>query len=84
MNQKQYMLLGGGLVAGWLAGWYFGKKQAVVPAGQLYPLPRETMIAAAHRGTPYVRVNLVQPGYTTPASRRASVRVIAGDGGSGR
>ena len=34
LNQKQYMLLGGGLLGGWLVGWYFGKKQgAAHPAG---------------------------------------------------
>ena len=38
MTQKHYALLGGGLLVGWLVGWYFGKKQgaAAHPAGQIF------------------------------------------------
>ena len=44
LTKKDYYMLGGGLLGGWLVGWYFGKKQGEAhPAGQLgaykYPQP---------------------------------------------
>ena len=49
MTQKHYALLGGGLLGGWLVGWYFGKKQgAARPAGAVGPYaPDYTVIRFA-------------------------------------